>query len=359
MNRTMRRMHSPTRRIAPSIGLICSLAAMAGSPFDRVGAAALDPPLPGGVNGTVATFSCVGFDPETGDLGVVVQSKFFAVGAVVPWARAGVGAIATQASANTSYGPRGLDLLSGGASPEEAIAALTSADTLRERRQIGIVDAAGRSATYTGKECVAWAGGVAGPNFAAQGNILTGEAVARGMADAFQSARGFLGDRLLAALDAGQAAGGDSRGMQSAAILIVRKNGGYGGQNDRFCDLRVDDSKEPIAELRRLYNIWKPNMLVTEGYRLVEKGEFERAYALGQEAVALRPDEGEYRYHLACYFSRGGLRERAMETLAAALERQPSLAKQAATDTDLTPLRTDPRFGRLLEAATKAGRQPK
>ncbi len=304
----------------------------------------------------IATFSCVGYDPETGDLGVVVQSRFFAVGSVVPWARAGVGAIATQASANTTYGPLGLDLLAGGKSPEEVLRELTAPDSLRERRQIGIVDAQGRSVTYTGKECMAWAGGTAGPSFAAQGNILVGEATVRAMADTFQKTKGMLGDRLLAALDAGEAAGGDSRGMESAALLIVRKNGGYAGLNDRYCDLRVDDAKDPFAELHRLYDIWKPNALVTEGYALVDKGEFARAYEMGKEAIALRPDAGEYRYHLVCFYSRGGQREEAIRTLAEALKLTPTLAKQAGTDTDLKPLASDPRFGRLLESATKASR---
>jgi uncharacterized Ntn-hydrolase superfamily protein len=337
---------------------ILAVAAAAIAPGQSV-ASPIDPLPTGAPSGTIATFSCVGLDPETGDLGVIVQSKFFCVGSVVPWAKAGVGAVATQAAGNTSYGPRGLEMLAWGLSPEQAVAALAGADSLRERRQLGIVDAAGRSATFTGKECMSWAGGFAGPNFAAQGNILTGEAVAKGMADAFQKTSGYLGDRLLAALEAGQAAGGDSRGMQSAALLIVRKNGGYGGMDDRFCDLRVDDARDPIAELRRLYSIWKPNMLVTEGYALVEKREFDRAYALGEEAVSLQPEKGEYRYHLACYYARGGLAEKAIETLSGALSREPALAKQAADDTDLAPLRSDPRFGRMLEAATKSGRAPK
>jgi uncharacterized Ntn-hydrolase superfamily protein len=307
--------------------------------------------------GTIATFSCVGFDPETGDLGVIVQSKFFAVGSVVPWARADVGAVASQAFGNTSFGPRGLDLLAEGKSPDEALTALLAADSLRERRQVGIVDAKGRSATYTGKQCMPWAGGISGPDFAAQGNILVGEATVQAMSAAFQSTKGMLGDRLMAAIEAGQAAGGDSRGMQSAAILIVRKGGGYGGNNDRYCDLRVDDATDPIAELHRIYNIWKPNALVTEGYELVAKGQFERAYAMGLEAIALRPDAGEYRYHLACYYARGGEREKAIETLGEALSREPALSKQAAVDTDLAPLGSDPRFGRMLEAATKAAVQ--
>ncbi len=302
---------------------------------------------------TIATFSCVGYDPETGDLGVIVQSKFFAVGSVVPHARANVGAIATQAFANTTYGPRGLDLLAAGKTPDEVIVALTGSDSLSGRRQIGVVDAQGRSATFTGSECMAWAGGSSGPGFAAQGNILVSEATVRGMADAFQKTPGILGDRLLAALEAGQAAGGDSRGMQSAALLIVREGAGYAGFNDRYCDLRVDDAVDPIAELRRIYELWKPSALVTEGYRLVEQGAFDRAYAMGREAISLRPQDGELRYHLACYHARGGMCEEAFNLLSEALRMRPSLAEQARSDPDFASLRDDPRFESLIEEAAR------
>jgi uncharacterized Ntn-hydrolase superfamily protein len=205
----------------------------------------------------VATFSIVGFDPHTGDLGVAVQSKFLAVGAVVPFARAGVGAVATQSWANTSYGPRGLDLLAAGKSPEEAIAALTGADDRPEQRQVGIVDAQGRSASYTGANCFPWAGGITGPNFAAQGNILVGEDTVRALAETFQQAQGSLAHRLVEALAAGQRAGGDSRGQQSAALLVAREAGGYGGFNDRMIDLRVDEHPQPIAELARLLDYFE------------------------------------------------------------------------------------------------------
>lgn len=205
----------------------------------------------------VNTFSIVGHDPATGDLGIAVQSKFLAVGAVVPWAKAGVGAIATQSWANTAYGPKGLALLEGGASAEEALHALVSEDDNQTQRQAGIVDARGRSATFTGDGCMAWAGGIAGPHFAAQGNILVGEATVTAMAETFPSAQGSLWHRLLAALAAGQRAGGDSRGQQSAALLVVRENGGYGGFNDRLIDLRVDDHPQPIDELARLVALYE------------------------------------------------------------------------------------------------------
>ncbi|WIG60024.1 MAG: hypothetical protein OJF49_002772 [Ktedonobacterales bacterium] len=203
------------------------------------------------------TFSIVGRDPATGDLGIAVQSKFLAVGAVVPWARAGAGAIATQSWANTAYGPDGLNLLANGASAEEALARLTSADADPSQRQVGIVDTQGRSATYTGPGCYPWAGGIAGPNFAAQGNILVGAETVAALAETFQSATGPLWHRLVAALAAGQRAGGDSRGQQSAALLVVRAKGGYGGFNDRLLDLRVDDHPQPIAELARLVDLFE------------------------------------------------------------------------------------------------------
>jgi uncharacterized Ntn-hydrolase superfamily protein len=226
----------------------------------------------------VATFSIVGRDPATGELGVAVQSKFLSVGSVVPWVSAAVGAIATQSLANTSYGPDGLALLAQGLSAQEVMDRLVKADAGAQQRQVGIVDREGRSSTFTGKECFPWAGGVTGPNFAAQGNILVSEATVAAMAETFQSTEGDLASRLVAALDAGQTAGGDSRGRQSAALYIAKENGGYGGQNDRYIDLRVDDHIEPITELQRLLGLWrlvfeKPpvsSLLALEGHLLDE-----------------------------------------------------------------------------------------
>ncbi len=203
----------------------------------------------------VATFSIAAFDPETDSLGVAVQSKFLAVGSVVPWARAGVGAVATQAMANFNYGPRGLDLMAEGRTAEETVEALTSADGGRDHRQLGVVDARGRAATYTGSECFDWAGGVTGEHYAAQGNILVGRETVEAMAKTYEGTDGDLAARLLAALDAGQEAGGDSRGEQSAALLVVREGGGYGGDNDRVIDLRVDDHPDPIKELIRIRDL--------------------------------------------------------------------------------------------------------
>jgi uncharacterized Ntn-hydrolase superfamily protein len=202
----------------------------------------------------VATFSIAGCDLETAQWGVATQSKFLAVGSVVPWAEPHVGAIATQAYANPRYGPEGLALLREGLTAEETVERLTAADEGRAQRQLGVVDGEGRSATYTGTGCMDWAGGIAGPCFAAQGNILVGEETVTALATTFDATAGRpLAERLIACLAAAQAAGGDSRGQQSAALLVVERGGGYASLSDSIVDLRVDDHPTPIAELGRLY----------------------------------------------------------------------------------------------------------
>ncbi|KKK38804.1 major pilin protein FimA [Mesobacillus campisalis] len=201
------------------------------------------------------TFSIVGFDPEEKEWGIAVQSKFLGVGAVVPFAKAGVGAVATQSYANTAYGPQALELMAEGKSASEVMELITKDDLDKEMRQVGLIDASGQPATFTGTYCYDWAGGMTGEHFAAQGNILVGENTVKAMADTFTSTQGSLAKRLLAALDAGQEAGGDSRGQQSAALLVVKEKGGYGGYNDRYIDLRVDDHQQPIKELIRLYGM--------------------------------------------------------------------------------------------------------
>lgn len=230
----------------------------------------------------VATFSIAGFDPNADEWGIAVASKFLAVGAVVPWARAKVGAVATQAFANLTFGPRGLDLLADGRSAKEVVDELVSSDLGSEHRQVGVVDFEGESATFTGEECLEWAGGTAGEGFAAQGNILTGPEVIEEMVRAFTSVSGALADRLLAALSAGDRAGGDRRGRQSAALLVVREAGGYGGANDRAIDLRVDDHSGPVQELIRLRSIHR---LYLE--RPKEEDILEIDDALGTEIYAL------------------------------------------------------------------------
>jgi uncharacterized Ntn-hydrolase superfamily protein len=200
----------------------------------------------------VCTFSIVAYDPDRKEWGIAVASKFLAVGAVVPWAKAGSGAVATQSYANTTYGPRGLELMAEGKAAEEVIKLLTDADKGKADRQVGIVDAKGDAATFTGEKCNAWAGGKVGKHYACQGNILTGPEVVEAMAKAFEDAKGRLAWRLLDALEAGEKAGGDKRGKQSAAILVVRDKGGYGKFNDRAVDFRVDDHEKPVQELARI-----------------------------------------------------------------------------------------------------------
>lgn len=200
------------------------------------------------------TYSIVGFDPVEKEWGVATQSKFLGVGAVVPHAVAGVGAVATQSYANTTYGPEGIAYMMAGTSVDETLKLLTDPDEDRDYRQVGIVDAQGNSATFTGEKCYEWAGGISGKNFAVQGNILVPGTV-EAMAQTFESTEGTLAERLLASLAAGQAAGGDSRGQQSAALLVVKEKGGYGGFNDRFIDLRVDDHPTPVDELVRIYRL--------------------------------------------------------------------------------------------------------
>jgi len=225
----------------------------------------------------LSTFSIVAYDPDAQEWGIAVQSKFLAVGAVVPWAEAGVGAVATQAHANVSFGPHGLALMAQGLSAQQALDQLVAEDEGRARRQVGLVDAQGLAATFTGHECNAWAGGLTGTYFAAQGNILVSGATVEAMAKTFEEAQGELADRLVTALAAGQAAGGDRRGRQSAAVLVVRSEGGYGGCNDRYLDLRVDDDPAPIERLRALVDLhhlfFKPP---TPGEMVPLEGELAR-----------------------------------------------------------------------------------
>jgi uncharacterized Ntn-hydrolase superfamily protein len=211
----------------------------------------------GPVEGTdrVHTFSIAAYDPDKKEWGVAVASKYLAVGAVVPWAKAKVGAVATQAAVNVTYGENGLKLLAEGKSAEEVIKNLTGADRGKEFRQLGIVDAKGKVAHFTGKNCNAYAGAKAGKHYTCQGNLLAGKEVIEAMAKAFEGAKGRLAWRLMAALEAGEKAGGDKRGKQSAAILVVRENGGPNGMGDRAFDFRVDDHKTPVQELGRILTL--------------------------------------------------------------------------------------------------------
>jgi uncharacterized Ntn-hydrolase superfamily protein len=201
----------------------------------------------------VATYSIAACDLEAGQWGVATQSKFLGVGSVVPWTEPGVGAIATQAYANPRYGPDGLALLREGLNAQEVVERLTAADEGRDHRQVGVVDGQGRGASFTGSECMDWAGGRTGNCYAAQGNILVSSETVDAIAETFERARGTLAERLLDCLDAAQAAGGDRRGQQSAALLVVERDGGYAGLSHEVVDLRVDEHERPLEELRRIY----------------------------------------------------------------------------------------------------------
>lgn len=233
-----------------------------------------------------STFSIVARDQGNGDFGIIVQSKFPAVGAVVPWAAAEIGAVATQAWANVSYGPRGLELLSSGKSASETLRLLLKSDEKADHRQVGIVDSHGAAVSHTGSECMEWAGHIIGEGYACQGNILAGEEVVADMGEAYEKKEGDLIDKLFAAIEAGQAAGGDRRGMQSASILVVRKGGGYEGGNDRFVDVRVDDHPSPIDELQRIFKLYDMTLLSRENPSRLIRIEGDMAIEIQNALVA-------------------------------------------------------------------------
>jgi len=283
---------------------------------------------------------------------VAVQSRYFAVGAVVPWARAGVGAVATQAAGRAAYGPEILDLLAHGLEPAKAIERALADDERRETRQLGVVDAEGRAAAFTGSECNQWAGHEAGSCYAAQGNILAGEDVVSEMARAFAQTSESLAERLMAAIEAAQAAGGDRRGQQSAALVVERPGGIPGNREgiDRIVDLRVDDHPEPIRELRRLLDLHTRMGLVLGTYELYERREWGSAIAATEAALARFPDDPLLLYNLACYESLDGRRETALTHLESAVARDSTLREMARGDADFALLAGDPSFLALVEA---------
>jgi uncharacterized Ntn-hydrolase superfamily protein len=310
--------------------------------------------LPGGDHDVpVSTFSIVARDSVNGELGVAVASRFFAVGTVVPWARADVGAVATQSFANTSFGWLGLDLLAKGMAPVDAIKTLLKDDADPMRRQLGLVGADGRSATYTGSGCVPWAGGRNGRNYAIQGNILAGETVVAAMEQAFLQKQGTLADRLYAALMAGDQNGGDSRGKQSAAMVVVKKGAGYGGFTDRAIDIRVDDHAEPFTELGRLLTFAQMNYAWNEGWTLFTRRKPAEALPHLERAAALAPANPEVLYDLAVVRLAAGKRMDALDALEGALRYNPKLRQQANADNDLAGLRGDPNFERLVAAPAR------
>lgn len=298
---------------------------------------------------SVSTFSIVGRDSVTGELGVAVASRFFAVGSVVPWANADVGAIATQSFANTTFGWRGLDLLEQGATPEEIVTILLRDDQDPTRRQFGIVGADGRSATYSGKDCIPWAGGRSGPNYAAQGNILTGESVVVAIESTFVHTKGTLADRLYASLVAGDRMGGDSRGKQSAALVVVKKNAGYNGYTDRAIDIRVDDHAEPFQELGRLLDYAQMNYAWNEAWTLFMHKKPVEALPSMERSARLAPKNPEVLYDLAVIRLAAGKEFDALDALTKALQLNPKLKKQARGDSDMEKLKGNKQFEQLVK----------
>ncbi len=292
----------------------------------------------------MATFSIVARDEATGDFGVAVQSKFFNVGAVCPWAKADTGAIATQAFANYSYGPEGLKLLEQGLTAQQVVEKLTGPDEQRDRRQLAVIDAKGNVAAWTGPKCNAWAGHRSGKNYSVQGNILAGEEVVKGMERAFLDAKGTFAERLVAALQGGQDAGGDARGKQSAVLLVVRKNSLFG--SDRYVDLRVDDHPEPIRELGRLLAHYQAVPKYSQAFRIGLKDPAAGIAAM-ETVLKLYEVDGDAHYNLARLYARSKNPERAVSELRRALQLNPLLWKNASTEADFTALRETEGFKKL------------
>ena len=286
------------------------------------------------------TFSIVAVDREAGEVGCAVQSRYFSVGSVVPWAQAGVGAVATQAAGVAVYGARALEELTRGATPEEALERVLADDEGRETRQFGVVTADGRAAAFTGSECNDWAGHRIGAGHAVQGNILAGEAVVDAMAHAFADTPGPLVERLVASLEAGQAAGGDRRGQQSAAIVVERAGARSESREgiDRICDLRVEDHETPIAELRRLVTIWTGWEAARRANKFYERKEYGSAIEAMRIVLESREDPLVL-YNLACYESLDGRADEALAHLRRAIELDPSYRDLAENDSDFDPIR--------------------
>lgn len=300
-----------------------------------------------------ATFSICAADRASGEVGCAVESRYFAVGSIVPWAKAGVGAVATQAAGVAAFGPRMLALLEEGLSPDEALAGVLAGDENRESRQLGVVAADGRSAAHTGSECLGWAGHRIGEGYAIQGNILAGEAVVSEMERAFLETTGPLASRLVSALEAGQLAGGDSRGQQSSAIVVERVGASVRSRDgiDRICELRVEDHPEPINELRRLLGIHVVWDALRRASVFHTSGQYEDGVAVLHEALTDYGEDAVLLYDLACFECLAGDTESALAHAGRSLELDPGLAAAIVSDLDFAALAGDPRFRALVSPA--------
>lgn len=304
---------------------------------------------------TVSTFSIVGIDPANGDLGVAVASRYFSVGSVVPWAMAGVGAVATQANVNVGYGQQAIDLLRQGLTAQQVLTRLLAEDTFpgKESRQLAIIDAKGNVAVHTGPGATAWAGDLKGATWSAQGNILTGPQVVEAMGKAFESTRGELAEKLFAALKAGDDAGGDSRGRQSASLLVVRKQGGRNINNDRYVFINADDHPQPLVELRRLLDLNLAYLHAGASDRLRQNGDRQGALEAARTAARYGPGISYARSSLGFLEYLNGDKEAALRELRAAQALEPEFKKQLETvlerRPDLAGLKEDGEFlGRLF-----------
>jgi uncharacterized Ntn-hydrolase superfamily protein len=288
---------------------------------------------------SVSTFSIVGIDPANGDLGVAVASRYFSVGSVVPWALAGVGAVATQANVNVGYGPRGIDLLRQGLTAPQVLEKLLAEDTFdgKDGRQVAIVDAHGNVAAFTGPKAPRWAGDRHGATWSAQGNILVGPQVVEAMGRAFEGMQGELAEKLYAALKAGDDAGGDARGHQSASMLVVRKQGGRNINNDRYVYINVDDNPKPLAELRRLLDLNLSYLYQESAERLLDAGKKVEAVAAARTAARYAPQQADAHLELGFLEYVGGDRATAIAEFLEARRLDPDFRKQFDASIDWTP----------------------
>ncbi|MFN4218008.1 MAG: DUF1028 domain-containing protein [Candidatus Bipolaricaulia bacterium] len=300
----------------------------------------------------IATFSIIAFDKELAELGIAVQSRAFRAGAIVPHAKAHVGAIASQALANLSYGPKGLALLEQGLSAPEVLHRLLAEDELREHRQVAILDAKGQIAQHTGSECLEWAGHKSGKDWAAQGNILASAGVLDAMGEAFERTCGLLAEKLMAALEAGQEAGGDRRGQQAAGLLVVRPNAYFDGPFDRLVDIRVDDHPQPIQELKRLLEMALPSVYLLNTRLFLERGQPERAKELLDRALGKQPEQPILTLALIGYYAHTGQKAQALAELEKLLSNagseRASLVRYVKTNALFRPLHDDEEFHSLV-----------
>lgn len=309
------------------------------------------------------TFSIIAFDPVTNQLGVGVQSRAFGAGAIVPWVEAGVGAVASQAAANRTYGPKAMALLKQGLTPEEVIKRITDEDPGRDTRQVAVIDVKGRMAAYTGARVIGrdkdpkdhvhfgdFSGSIQGKNYSVQGNTLASQEVLKAMAAAWESSQGTMAERLLAALEGGQSKGGDSRGMQAGGILVVQSVADMTAslQGDRVMDIRVDDHENPFKEMRRILNVRLSGNHTTKAAELAKAGKLKEAIAEQKIALEMNPKNEQINYVMAVYYAQSGDSKSSLAALTAALKKQPRLKMDVVEEPAFDKLKTNAEFKKLI-----------